>query len=223
LLTIAPEIPGALTLIRHARGLGVAVALGHTAADRAVVVAAAEAGASLSTHLGNGTPKLLPRGDNTVMAQLAEDRLHASFIADGIHIPADTLRVYMRAKELRRCVLVTDATAAAAAPPGDYTLGPVAIRRMADGSVRDGLSPGLAGSALTLDHAVRNVAAWLDIDLAQAAALAHDTPLRVLGLSWMPAAGQPASLVCWAKQPTGWAVTSTRIGADVVPACRANQ
>ncbi|MCC7046756.1 MAG: N-acetylglucosamine-6-phosphate deacetylase [Alphaproteobacteria bacterium] len=218
LLTVAPEVEGALELIRHARARGIAVALGHTAADRATVAAAAEAGATLSTHLGNGTPKVLPRNDNPVMAQLAEDRLHASFIADGIHIPAGTLRVYMRAKELRRCVLVTDATAAAGAAPGDYTLGPVAIRRMPDGSVRDGTTPGLAGSALTLDHAVANVAAWLGLNLPQAAGMAREAPLGLLGMDGTPTVGQAAAIVRWRKEAAGWCVIETRLGGRLFPA-----
>lgn len=212
LLTLAPEVPGAIQLIRHARGKGVAVALGHTAADRATVAAAAEAGATLSTHLGNGTPQLLPRNANPVMAQLGEDRLAASFIADGIHIPPDTLRVYLRAKELKRSVLVSDATAGAAAPEGSYTLGPVAIRRMADGSVRDGVSPGLAGSALTMDAAVANVAKWQALSLPQAIALARDNPLRVLGVDPAPKIGAPAAVVRWRKRPEGWAIAGTGPG-----------
>lgn len=218
LVTIAPEVEGAMALARHARGLGIAVAIGHTAADRATIAAAAEAGATLSTHLGNGTPKVLPRNDSTVMAQLAEDRLHASFIADGIHIPADTLRVYMRAKELRRCVLVTDATAAAAAEPGNYTLGPVAIRRLPDGSVRDGATPGLAGSALTLDRAVCNVAAWLGLDLPQAAGLARDAPLRLLGIDPVPSVGQQAAIAHWRRETAGWTILGTRLGKRHFPA-----
>jgi N-acetylglucosamine-6-phosphate deacetylase len=212
LLTLAPEVPGAIQLIRHARGKGVAVALGHTAADRATVTAAAEAGATLSTHLGNGTPQLLPRNANPVVAQLGEDRLAASFIADGIHIPPDTLRVYLRAKELKRSVLVSDATAGAAAPEGSYTLGPVAIRRMADGSVRDGVSPGLAGSALTMDAAVANVAKWQALSLPQAIALARDNPLRVLGVDPAPKVGAHAAVVRWRKRPEGWAIAGTGPG-----------
>jgi N-acetylglucosamine-6-phosphate deacetylase len=213
LVTLAAEVQGATDLIRHARARGVAVALGHTAADRATVAAAAEAGATLSTHLGNGTPQLLPRNANPVLAQLAEDRLAASFIADGIHIPPETLRVYMRAKELKRCILVTDATAGAAAPEGSYTLGPVAIRRMADGSVRDGVSPGLAGSALTMDVAVCNVTRWQNLSLPQALSLARDNPLRVLGIDPAVAIGAPASVAHWRKGPGGWAVGAAQIGA----------
>ena len=76
------------------------VAIGHSAAQEAAVTRAADAGAALSTHLGNGLPQMLPKFRNPLMAQLAEDRLAASFIADGIHIPAATLKVLLRAKGL---------------------------------------------------------------------------------------------------------------------------
>lgn len=200
LLTVAPEVEGAMALIAHARGRGVAVALGHTAADRATIDRAVAAGATLSTHLGNGSPQTMPRNDNVVLSQLGQDGLAASFIADGLHIPPATLRVYARAKELKRCVLVTDATAGAAAPPGDYRLGPVAIRAPGDGSVREAHSPRLAGSALTMDRAVSNVADWLGLPLPAAARLAHDHPLGVIGLG----AGTGSRILQWEKADGRW-------------------
>ena len=89
------------------------VAIGHSAADERVLAEAAEAGAALSTHLGNALPHTLTKFRNPLVAQLAEDRLAASFIADGIHVPPSALKVLLRAKGLERAVLVTDATAAA--------------------------------------------------------------------------------------------------------------
>lgn len=160
LLTLAPERDGALALIEWARGQGMLVAMGHTAADAACVTNAAGAGVTLSTHLGNALPQPQPKFLNPLMAQLAEDRLHASFIADGIHIPPGALKVLLRAKGLERSILVTDATAAAAAPPGIYNFAGMAIEHAPDGSVREPGSPGLAGSALCLDQAVRNIVAW---------------------------------------------------------------
>ncbi len=203
LLTVAPEVDGALALIAHAKARGVTVALGHTAADRATIDAAVAAGATLSTHLGNGSPQTMPRNDNVVLSQLGQDGLHATFIADGLHIPAPTLRVYLRAKELNRSVLVTDATAGAAAPPGNYRLGPVPIRALADGSVREAESPRLAGSALTMDRAVANIAAWLDLPLAEAVRLAHENPLRVLGIDRLA-----ANQIAWQRDDRGWSLAA---------------
>ena len=137
LLTLAPERPGAMDLIRWAHGRGMLMAMGHSAADAAVVEAAAAAGVRLSTHLGNALPRMQPKFLNPMMAQLAEDRLVASFIADGIHVPPPVLKVLLRAKGLDRAVLVTDATAAASAPPGLFGFAGMAIEGAADGSVRD--------------------------------------------------------------------------------------
>lgn len=181
LLTLAPELPGALAFIAAAAARGIAVAIGHTAADHATIAAAAAAGAVMSTHLGNALPQPQPKFDNPLMAQLAEHRLAASVIADGRHVPAHALGVIARAKGGDRMILVTDATAAAAAPPGAYTLGDVAIRRTADGRVvRDDDDARLAGSCLTLDQAVRNVVAWGVADAATALGWGRDRPAAIL-------------------------------------------
>ena len=118
LLTLAPERDGAASVIAWARQSGILVAMGHSAAGVAEVERAAHTGVRLSTHLGNALPQPQPKFLNPLMAQLAEDRMAASFIADGIHVPPHALKVMLRAKGNGRCILVTDATAAAAAPPG---------------------------------------------------------------------------------------------------------
>jgi N-acetylglucosamine-6-phosphate deacetylase len=160
LLTLAPERPGAEATIGWARRRGTLVAIGHSAACMAEVAWAADRGTVLSTHLGNGLPHLLAKFDNPLLAQLAEDRLSASFIADGIHIPPFALRALLRAKGLARTILVTDATAAAAATAGHYELAGMAIERTANGAVRVPGATVLAGSSLELDQAVRNIVAW---------------------------------------------------------------
>ena len=141
---------------------------------------AADAGARMSTHLGNGLPGMLPKLDNPLMAQLAEDRLAAGFIADGIHLPCPALRAMIRAKGPGRAILVTDAVAAAGAPPGCYGFAGMQIEGGADGSARLAGTRALAGSALTLDRAVRNVVAWGIADLPQAVAMASAAPTTLL-------------------------------------------
>jgi len=180
LLTLAPERPGATALIGWATARGKVVALGHTAASSADIAAAVEAGAILSTHLGNGLRQMLPKFDNPMIAQLAEDRLWASFIADGIHIPPAALKVLLRAKGLERSILVSDATAAAAAPAGCYELAGMAIERAADGAVRLPGSATLAGSSLTLDQAVRNLVDWGFASPEAAVQLASDNPTALM-------------------------------------------
>jgi N-acetylglucosamine-6-phosphate deacetylase len=180
LLTLAPEQSGGMALIAWAKARGMMVAIGHSAVDEATVAEAASAGAALSTHLGNAVPHTLRKFRNPLMAQLAEDRLTASFIADGVHIPVPALKVLLRAKGFSRAVLVTDATAAAAAPPGIYHFAGMAIEHAADGSVREPGSDVLAGSALCLDQAVRNLVAWGLATQAEAVQLASTNPAALL-------------------------------------------
>ena len=180
LLTLAPERAGAAAAIAWARARGMVVAMGHSAADNDTVTRAADAGVTLSTHLGNGLPRMLPKFLNPLMAQLAEDRLSASVIADGIHIPPSALKVLLRAKGMERVVLVTDATAAAAAPPGLYGFAGMRIEHAPDGSVRVPGEAVLAGSALRLDQAVRNLVQWGIATPERAVALASDNPAALL-------------------------------------------
>ncbi|MDE2583290.1 MAG: N-acetylglucosamine-6-phosphate deacetylase [Rhodospirillales bacterium] len=191
LLTLAPERPGAAELIRWAAGRGKLVAIGHSAAAPEDIVAAAAAGARLSTHLGNALFHTQHKFRNPMMAQLAEDRLAASFIADGLHIPPFALGVLLRAKGLARSLLVSDATAAAAAPAGRYRFAGMDIVRGDDGTVRLAGGTTLAGSALRLCEAVRNVTAWGFATAAEAERMAADTPAALLapavaahGLGW---------------------------------------
>src|SRR4051794_18836419 len=180
LLTLAPEREGAEAVIRWAASRKILVAIGHSDARAQVVARAVAAGAGMSTHLGNGLPASLPKLDNPIMAQLGEDRLWAGFIADGVHVPVPALRAMLRAKGWERSVLVTDAVAGAAAAPGRYGFAGMVIDVGADGTVRNEAGT-LAGSALRLDQAVRNLVAWGICDLAQAVALASVNPARLLG------------------------------------------
>lgn len=198
LLTLAPEREGALAVIRWAVARGMLVAIGHSDASADDVRAAADAGACLSTHLGNALPQPRHKFANPLMAQLAEDRLSASLIADGIHVPPDAIKVMLRAKGAERTILVTDATAAAATPPGLYGFAGMAIEHAADGSVRSPGTPMLAGSALCLDQAVRNIVAWNLLSESGAIALASDNPRRLLAPALTARGiGLPPASVTW--------------------------
>ena len=154
MVTLAPELRHAPAFIRQLRHERVLPALGHTLASEKQIAAAVEAGALLSTHLGNGCPQMLHRHRNPIYPQLAEDRLSASLIADGVHLPGAVLQTYFRAKGAARIVLVTDAMAAAGAPPGRYTLGDLLLEVGANRVVSEPGKPHFAGSALTMDRAV---------------------------------------------------------------------
>jgi N-acetylglucosamine-6-phosphate deacetylase len=182
IVTVAPEIPGALALIEHLRDTGVRVAIGHTAATPEQVRDAVRAGATLSTHLGNGCAQMLPRHPNFLWEQLAADELLASIIVDGHHLPAATVKSMVRAKTPRRVVLVTDAIAAAGQPPGDYQLGALSVRLDQNGRVAVPGQPNLAGSALSMDRAVANTVKFAGVTLEDALAMASTLPAEYLNV-----------------------------------------
>lgn len=180
LITIAPELPGAEAFIRAARERGIVVAIGHSDARLTDVQRAVAAGATLATHLGNGVAHEQHKFNNPIFAQLAEDGLLACFIADGIHVAPHALGVMLRAKTRARSILVTDAVAGAAASPGIYRFAGMQVERSLDGAVREPGAPHLAGSALTLDQAVRNVASWKFCSFAEAVLMASVHPRAAL-------------------------------------------
>jgi N-acetylglucosamine-6-phosphate deacetylase len=182
LVTLAPEVPGALPLIDHLRAAGIRVAIGHTGATPDQVREAVRAGATLSTHLGNGCAQVLPRHPNFLWEQLAADELVASLIVDGHHLPPATGKVMVRAKTAARVVLVTDAMAAAGQPPGEYQLGALKVRLDESGRVAVPGQPNLAGSALTMDRAVGNMVRFAGVPLEEALAMASERPAAYLGV-----------------------------------------
>lgn len=180
LLTLAPERPGSIELISTLRRRGVAIAMAHSNAGFAEVEAAADAGLTLSTHLGNGLPHLLHKLDNPLLAQLAEPRLSACLIADGHHVPAAAMKALVSLKGAENCILVTDAVLGAAAPAGNYVFAGMTIEKTESGAMRQPGQPHLAGSALLLDDAVRNIVSWGVADIRTAIAMASDHPRRAL-------------------------------------------
>jgi len=172
LVTLAPERTGAIAFAQALGERGKVTAIAHSAANFADVRAAAGAGVSLSTHLGNGLPQSLPKLENTLLAQLAEPRLTACVIADGHHMSPDALAALVSLKGTGRTILVTDAVLAAAAPSGRYRFAGMDVERTAAGAVVPANGANLAGSALTMDAAVRNVVNWGIADLPAAVAMA---------------------------------------------------
>ena len=179
LITVSPEWPEAPVFIEQVVTDGVVVSIGHTKASTAQIQDAVRAGATMSTHLGNGAHPTLPRHPNYNWDQLAEQRLAASFIVDGIHLAESFLRVALRAKGLERCILVTDAVMPAGCTAGVYKLGEVDVELHPDGSVRLLGGTRLAGSALRMDHAIGNVMNFAGLSLGEAITLATRNPARV--------------------------------------------
>ena len=181
LVTLAPEVPGAIELIEHLVNSGVRVAIGHTAADPPDIAAAIRAGATMATHLGNGCAQMLPRHPNPIWELLAADEVLVSVIVDGHHLPGSTVKAMVRANGEDRTILVTDAIAAAGCAPGRFALGGVECELREDGRVGLPGSPYLAGSALTLDRAIANTVRFTGLSIAQAVKMASTIPADYLG------------------------------------------
>jgi N-acetylglucosamine-6-phosphate deacetylase len=182
LVTLAPEVPGAIELIEHLVGLGIRAAVGHTGGSPEQIRAAVKAGATLSTHLGNGCASPLPRHPNFIWEQLATDELFASFIVDGHHLPPATVKAMIRAKTPQRTFLVTDAVAAAGCVPGMYELNGQQVVLSEDGRVFQPGAPWLAGSAITLDRAVANTVKFTGLTLEEVLPMASTQPARYVGV-----------------------------------------
>jgi len=189
MVTLSPEWPQAPQYIERITAEGVVAAIGHTLGTAAQIGAAVAAGATLSTHLGNGAHQLLRRHPNYIWEQLAEDRLMASFIVDGIHLDAAFLKSAIRAKTVERSVLVTDAATPAGATPGRYLLADQAVDLTEDGRVVLAGTDRLAGSALHMHRGVENLMRLAGLPLAAAvrmatvnAAHAGNVPARSQGL-----------------------------------------
>jgi N-acetylglucosamine-6-phosphate deacetylase len=216
LVTLAPERPGAIGLIWQLRQAGIVVSLGHSAATETDIDQAIQAGAQLSSHLGNGAHALLPRHRNYVQMQLASDELLASLIVDGHHLPRYVVRNMVRCKGVDRIILITDAMAAAAAPPGKYRLGEVLAEVGADGYVRLPGTPYLAGSALTMDRAVANIMLFAGLSLEDALHCAARHPRRLFPtLGDGVAIGQPANLAILRPGPS-LTVEATMVEGEIV-------
>ena len=195
LMTLAPELPGAVELAAHATARGVRVSLGHSNATAAETRAAIAAGAVSATHTFNAMRPLDHREPGILGTVLTCDTLFAEMICDGIHTAREMAKLWWRAKGPERAILVTDAMSAAGMPDGEYQLGGFAVQ-VANGRAMVGDT--LAGSVLTLDRALANFVEFTGAPLEQALRLATVNPAAMTGLgdqAGSVAVGQPASLV----------------------------
>ncbi len=178
LMTIAPELEGALEVIAEAAGRGVCVSLGHSDADMATTRAAVQAGARHATHTFNAMRPLHHRDPGILGEVLTNSQLSADIIADGIHVNPALVKLFVKAKGFEDALLITDAISATGMSDGRYRLGPIEVEVKKGKCLLDGT---IAGSVLTLDAAVRNGMEFAGCDLAQAVRLATANPARVMG------------------------------------------
>ncbi len=216
IMTVSPEQPGAIELIRKAGSDGVLVAMGHHRADQAAIDAAIAAGARMCTHLGNGFDAMVPRLDNPLWRQLGDDRLMASFICDGHHLPPPAARCLLRAKGVERSILITDAVAAAGMPPGRYQLGHTEVELTDTGRVVLPGTPYLAGSAADMPLVIGRAVIDAGVSWQQAIMMAGSSPANLLGLSeaWPPEPGQSANAVELDWCPASGKITIRRVVAN---------
>lgn len=179
-VTIAPERENAIEFIEWAVSKHKIVGAGHTGMNYQELQLAMKAGIHLTTHLGNGAPQMLPKLDNPILNQLAEDSLKASFIADGFHIPRHILKMFIRTKTVDQSILITDAVTAAGAKAGIYKVAGMEVELSEEGVVRVPGSQYLAGAALLMHVAVKNIVTWEIASFEQALQMASTNPLALL-------------------------------------------
>ena len=197
MMTLAPELPGALELIGALTGSGAVASLGHTDASYEQAEAAVAAGARSVTHLFNAMRPLHHRDPGAIGAALDLPQVGCELICDGVHVDPVVLRLAHRIKSSARVRLVTDAIAAAGMPDGRYRLGAAAVD-VSGGIARVPSGESLAGSTLTMDAAVRHAVEYLHVPVPEALAMASANPARMLGIDHRKgaiAAGLDADLV----------------------------
>ena len=203
-VTLAPEWEGALEFIQEITSMGVTAAIGHTAAPPDRIKAAVEAGARLSTHLGNASHPMIPRLKNYLWGQLAEDRLMAGIICDGFHLPKSVVQVFTRAKGLDRLILVSDAAYLGGLKPGLYQWNDVDVQVFEDGHLGLPGTESHAGAAHLLDWDIPRFMEFTGCSLEETIPLCSRNPGRIQGAPdnyGRLEPGAPANLVMFDYEP----------------------
>ncbi len=220
ILTMSVHFDNAAEFIAKVTASGVIVAIGHTGASGEQIRAAVDAGAQMSTHLGNGAHRMLRRHPNYIWDQLAEDRLVASLIVDGLHLPGEVVKSMVRAKTPERVVIVSDVSGLAGLPPGRYRSSGCELEILADGRlVIAGQDQLLAGASLPIGFGVANMMRFAGVDLRTAVTMASIGPARLIGApcgGLKP--GDRADLVLfnWSPQASGIDILATLQAGQVV-------
>lgn len=204
-ITLAPELPGAIEFIRKAVASGVVVSMGHTNLDRDDLTAAVDAGASMSTHLGNGAHNMIQRHNNYIWYQLACRKTFASFIADGHHLPQECLYSLIHAKGRELSLITSDSVSLAGLKPGIYGEGEEKVELLPSGRINLLGTPNLAGSASNLLQCVENVIRLAQLSHADGWRLASVNAAQAMRLEKRLGieVGKEASLSVYRYDPTG--------------------
>ncbi|MFL2869297.1 MAG: N-acetylglucosamine-6-phosphate deacetylase [Pirellulaceae bacterium] len=219
ILTMSPEYDGSADFISKATNSGVLVSIGHTSANSDQIKAAVDAGARMSTHLGNGAHRQIRRHPNYLWDQLADDRLVASLIVDGHHLPAEVVKVFMRCKGVDGAVLVSDITGMAGMPPGLYennSIGGVEV--LEDGRlVVPGQRQLLAGASLPIGVGIAKIMEYAGLSLKDAVEMASTRPAALIDIECGALQiGAPADLCMFTLHDGILEVQSTINGGEIV-------
>lgn len=180
ILTLAPELEGALTVLEFARSKGLKVGIGHSNATYEEAKSAIEAGATHAVHCFNAMRPFGHRDAGIIGAVLTDDRVSAELICDGIHVEPTAIRLLIRSKGIERLILVSDSLSGAGMPDGNYRLGNFTVH-VAGGVCRT-VEGNLAGSTIMLDAALRNLSAYTGLSYRQCLPSVTTNPARILGL-----------------------------------------
>lgn len=182
LITVAPEIEGAVPFIQNCSREGVIVSLGYHNGNAEQIEKAVDAGATLSTHLGNGCANMIDRHNNPIWPQLSEDRLSVTIIADGFHLNKQEVRTFYKAKGIDRTILVSDALDLAGLEPGEYTRWERTVLLTPD-VVKFPAENVLAGAAAPITTGISNIMKFTGCSLGDAIQMASTNPAKILQLN----------------------------------------
>jgi len=209
ILTLAPELEGALTVLEYARNKGLKVGIGHSNATYEQAKSAIDAGATHAVHCFNAMRPFMHRDAGIIGAVLTDDRVSAELICDGIHVEPTAIRLLVRSKGVERLVLVSDSVSGAGMPDGNYRLGNFSVH-VAGGVCRT-VEGNLAGSTITLDAALRNLSAYTGLSYRECLACVTTNPARILGLEKQKGIIAPRADADLAVLDQGFYVTQTYV------------
>lgn len=179
--TVAPELEGAMEFIDKCRNEGILVAIGHHNGNSEQIHEAALRGARVSTHLGNGCANMIHRHDNPLWAQMADDRLTPTIIADGFHLNADELMVFYKVKGVQNLMLISDITELAGLPPGEYDWNGKKVLLTPEGKLRLPDLDVLAGASFTIRKGIGNMMKHTGCSLEEAIRMASSNQANMFG------------------------------------------
>ncbi len=216
-ITLAPELEGAIPFIQKCVASGVVVSLGHHNGSASDILKAVEAGAKMATHLGNGCANEINRHYNPIWPQLSNDGLTASFIVDGFHLTKEEVRSFYKAKGVDRSILVSDALDLAGLPPGEYLRGERTLL-LTPNVVKLPKEDVLAGAASPISQCVGVMMDFTQCSLQEAIQMASGNPARLFGLKHLGKiqTDSKANLILFTMKNNKMAVKSTYIAGELV-------